>query len=137
MAVTDIFLALQVYLGSFYINDFNYLGRTYRVIAQADAPFRAHGLRRRAVERPAMPRAQMVPLGAVMDMKTSPTPDRINRYNLYMSAEINGGRAPGVSSGQAIEIMSNIAKKVLPPGISYEWTEIWRTRRSRPATPRY
>jgi hydrophobe/amphiphile efflux-1 (HAE1) family protein len=121
--VTDVFLALQVYLGSFYINDFNYLNRTYRVIAQADAPFRAHAtdvgqLKTRNSA------GQMVPLGAVLDMKTIFDTDRINRYNQKLSAEINGSGAPGISSGQAIEIMSNIAKKTLPPGYGYEWTEV-------------
>jgi hydrophobe/amphiphile efflux-1 (HAE1) family protein len=123
VAVTDVFLALQVYLGSFYINDFNYLNRTYRVIAQADAPFRAHAtdvgqLKTRNGA------GQMVPLGSVMDMKMIADTDRINRYNQKLSAEINGSGAPGVSSGQAIEAMTSIAKKTLPPGFGYEWTEV-------------
>ena len=123
VAVTDVFLALQVYLGSFYINDFNYLNRTYRVIAQADAPYRAHDtdigqLKTRNAA------GAMVPLGAVMDMYSVHDTDRINRYQQFNSADINGAGAPGVSSGQAIEIMTNIAKKTLPPGFSYDWTEI-------------
>ncbi len=123
VAVTDVFLALQVYLGSFYINDFNYLNRTYRVIAQANAPFRAHDtdvgqLKTRNAA------GKMVPLGSVLDTKMIADTDRINRYNQNSSAEIVGSGAPGVSSGQAIEVMSNIAKKTLPPGFGCEWTEV-------------
>ncbi len=123
VAVTDIFQALQVYLGSFYINDFNYLGRTYKVIAEADAPYRAHAadvaqLKTRNAN------GAMVPLGTVTDLKDITDAERINRYNLYPSAEINGAGAPGVSSGQAIDIMSNLAHKTLPAGYTYEWTEL-------------
>jgi multidrug efflux pump subunit AcrB len=66
----------------------------------------------------------MVPLGTVMDLQDIVDADRINRYNLYPSAEINGAGAPGISSGQAIEVMADLAKKVLPTGYSYEWTEL-------------
>jgi hydrophobe/amphiphile efflux-1 (HAE1) family protein len=123
VAVTDIFQALQVYLGSYYINDFNYLGRTYKVVAEADAPFRAHAsdiaqLKTRNAA------GAMVPLGTLMNLKNINDADRINRYNLYPSAEINGAGVPGVSSGQAIEIMSNLAQKDLPAGYTYEWTEL-------------
>jgi hydrophobe/amphiphile efflux-1 (HAE1) family protein len=123
VAITDIFQALQVYLGSFYINDFNYLGRTYKVVAQADAPYRALAtdvaqLKTRNAS------GAMVPLGTVMDLKNIADADRINRYDLYPSAEINGAGATGVSSGQAIEIMANLAKKDLPAGFTYEWTEL-------------
>ena len=123
VAVTDVFLALQVYLGSFYINDFNYLNRTYRVIAQADAPYRAHDTDVAQLKTRNAAGA-MVPLGSVMDMKMIADTDRINRYQQFISADINGAGAPGVSSGQAIEIMTNIARKTLPPGFSYDWTEI-------------
>ncbi len=123
VAVTDVFLALQVYLGSFYINDFNYLNRTYRVIAQANAPYRAHDTDVAQLKTRNAAGA-MVPLGSVMDMKMIADTDRINRYQQFISADINGAGAPGVSSGQAIEIMTNIARKTLPPGFSYDWTEI-------------
>ena len=123
VAVTNIFQALQVNLGSFYVNDFNYLGRTYKVIAHADAPFRAvaSDVAQLKTRNGA---GAMVPLGTVMELKDIVDADRINRYNLYPSAEINGAGAPGVSSGQAIEIMANLAKKVLPTGMSFEWTEL-------------
>jgi multidrug efflux pump len=123
VAVTDIFQALQVNLGSLYVNDFNYLGRTYRVIAHADAPFRALASDVGQLKTRNSAGA-MVPLGTVMDLEDIVDADRINRYNLYPSAELNGAGAPGVSSGQAIEIMANLAKKVLPTGYSYEWTEL-------------
>src|SRR5205807_220450 len=89
VAVTDIFQTLQVYLGSLYINDFNYLGRTFRVMAQADARYRAHAAE--VAQLKTRNRAgQMVPLGSVMDIRDVTGPDRINRYDLYASAEING-----------------------------------------------
>jgi hydrophobe/amphiphile efflux-1 (HAE1) family protein len=121
--VTGVFEALQVFLGSLYINDFNYLGRTYRVTAQADAPFRATAAevarlktRNRA--------GGMVPLGAVLEMQEIVGPDRISRYNLYQSADINGNSAPGASSGQALAIMEDLARRVLPQGYAFEWTDL-------------
>jgi hydrophobe/amphiphile efflux-1 (HAE1) family protein len=121
--VTDVFNALQVYLGSLYVNDFNYLGRTYRVMAQADSPFRA-----RASDIAQLKTRNrtggMLPLGAVLDVKDVTGPDRINRYNLYQSAEINGATAPGISTGQGIQAMESLAHQVLPHGYSYEWTEL-------------
>lgn len=121
--VTNIFQALQVNLGSFYINDFNYLGRTYKVIAHADAPFRAKASDVSQLKTRNNAGA-MVPLGTVMELKDIVDADRINRYNLYPSAEINGSGAPGISSGQAIGILADAAKRVLPPGMSFEWTEL-------------
>ena len=123
VAITDIFQALQVYFGSYYINDFNFLGRTYRVVAQADSRFRAHAsdiaqLKTRNAS------GAMVPLGAVLDIKDIADADRINRFNLYPSAEINGAGVTGVSSGQAIDIMEAIAKRTLPVGFTFEWTEL-------------
>jgi len=123
VAVTDAFQTLQVYLGSLYVNDFNYLGRTFRVIAQADAPFRAQA---KDVEQFKTRNAsgQMVPLGAVMNLKDITGPDRINRYNLYQAAEINGTAATGVSSGQAIDLMETLAHQMLPQGYDFEWTDL-------------
>jgi hydrophobe/amphiphile efflux-1 (HAE1) family protein len=121
--VTDVFSTLQIYLGSFYVNDFNFLGRTYRVVAQADAPFRATAesmtqlkTRNRA--------GAMVPLGSILDIRDMVGPDRINRYNLYESAEINGNSAPGVSSGEAIAAMNQLSHRVLPRGYDIEWTDL-------------
>jgi hydrophobe/amphiphile efflux-1 (HAE1) family protein len=123
VSVTDIFQALQVYLGSFYINDFNYLGRTYKVVAQADAPYRAHAADVAQLKTRNAAGA-MVPLGTVMELADVTDAERINRYNLHSSAEINGAGVTGVSSGQAIDIMSDLAKKTLPAGLTYEWTEL-------------
>jgi multidrug efflux pump len=120
--LSDVFRALQVYLGSYYVNDFNYLGRTYRVMAQADASFRASAAtvaRLKTRDRT----GSMVPLGSVLNLKDTAGPDRINRYNLYRSAEIYGSAAPGVSSGQAIERIEALARRELPPGYDVEWTE--------------
>jgi len=123
VAVTDVFETLQVYLGGVYINDFNYLGRTWHVTAQADAPFRANAdaISRLQTRNSA---GQMVPLGAVMDLKDATGPDRIQRYDLYLSAEINGNTAPGYSSGQAIAAMEETAKKALPREYNFEWTDL-------------
>jgi multidrug efflux pump subunit AcrB len=123
VSLSDIFQTLQVYLGSYYINDFNYLGRTFKVMAQADAPYRmlATDVAQLKTRNAA---GAMVPLGAVMDLKDIADADRINRYNLHPSAEINGAGAPGVSSGQALEIMASLARKDLPAGFTYEWTEL-------------
>lgn len=121
--VTSVFEALQIYLGSLYINDFNFLGRTYRVTAQADAAFRA-----RAADVAQLKTrnrtGEMVPLGSVLDLKDITGPDRISRYNLYQTADINGDGIPGVSSGQAISIMEDLAAKNLPAGFGYEWTQL-------------
>ena len=123
VAVTDVFQALQVYLGGLYINDFNYLGRTWHVMAQADAPFRATAAQvARLKTRNAA--GQMVPLGAVSDLKDIVGPDRIQRYDLYSSADIIGAAAPGYSSGQALAAMEEVADKELPKQYSYEWTDL-------------
>jgi multidrug efflux pump len=123
VAVSDVFLALQVYLGGLYINDFNYLGRTWRVVAQADAPFRA-AARDVARFETRNSTGQMVPLGAVMDLKDTTGPDRIQRYDLYNTAEISGNAAPGYSSGQALDAMKEVTSETLPPQYSFEWTDL-------------
>ena len=121
--VTDIFDTMQIYLGSLYANDFNQFGRTYSVRVQADAPFRARAedvgsLKVRST------RGDMVPLSALMTVNSSFGPERAMRYNGYLSADINGGPAPGFSSGQAKDAIQRIAAETLPKGVSYEWTEL-------------
>ena len=121
--VTDIFDTMQIYLGSLYVNDFNQFGRTYSVRAQADAPYRARAediglLKVRSTT------GDMVPLSALMKVDSSFGPERAMRYNGYLSADINGGPAPGFSSGQAQDAVERIAAETLPAGIGFEWTEL-------------
>jgi multidrug efflux pump len=121
--VTEVFDTLQTYLGSVYVNDFNKFGRTYSVRVQADAPFRSHAddigqLKVRSNT------GEMVPLSALMSVKPSYGPERAIRYNGYLSADINGGPAPGFSSGQAQDAVKRIAAETLPKGIGFEWTEL-------------
>ena len=121
--LTDVFDTMQIYLGSLYINDFNKFGRTFRVVAQADAPFRAHpeDILQLKVRNAS---DEMVPLGALMSVKETYGPDRAMRYNAYRSADLNGGAARGVSSGQAQAEIERILKETLPKGMSYQWTDL-------------
>lgn len=121
--ITTVFDALQIYLGSLYINDFNKFGRLYQVIAQADAPFRANAedIVKLKVRNN---KGEMVPLGAILEVTQSYGPEQATRYNGYRAADINGGPAMGFSSGQAQTAIENILKEVLPKGMSYEWTEL-------------
>ena len=121
--VQNVFSTFGTYLGSTYINDFNFLGRTYRVTAQADAPYRAEiGDVGRLKTRSSS--GDMVPLNAVMNLRNDSGPYRVVRYNLYPSAELQGDTAPGYSSGQSLQSMQGLAAKLLPQGFSYEWTEL-------------
>ena len=119
----DVFSTMQTYLGSTYINDFNYLGRTYEVIAQADGAYRQSldDVSRLRMRNGA---GQMVPIGSVARLREVTTPYRVPHYNLYPAAEILGGAAPGVASGTALARMEQIAKATLPPGFGFEWTEL-------------
>ncbi|RDJ10401.1 efflux RND transporter permease subunit [Rhizobium grahamii] len=121
--VTDVFETLQIYLGSLYVNDFNAFGRTYSVRVQADAKFRAQPedigkLKVRSAS------GQMIPLSALLKVNATTGPERTNRYNGFLSADINGGPAPGFSSGQAQAAIEKIAEETLPKGISFEWTDL-------------
>ena len=121
--VTEVFDTLQTYLGSTYVNDFNRFGRTYTVRVQADAPFRAQPehigqLKVRSTS------GEMIPLSAVLNVRTDSGPERAMRYNGFLSADINAGAAPGFSSGQAQEAVERIAKETLPKGFAFEWTEL-------------
>ncbi|MBL8845899.1 MAG: multidrug efflux RND transporter permease subunit [Hyphomicrobium zavarzinii] len=121
--VTDVFTALQTYLGSAYVNDFNLLGRTFRVTAQADSDFRtnAKDILNIRVRNSA---GDAVPLGTFTTVQDISGPSRVPRYNLYPAAELDGSAAPGYSQGQAIDLMEKIAAETLPQGFSYEWTEL-------------
>ena len=121
--VSGIFEALEIYLGSAFINDFNYLGRTFRVTAQADARFRddisdvdLYFTRNQS--------GRMVPLGAVAEAQRITGPSRVLRYNLFPAAAVQGEPAAGVSSGEALARMEALAAVVLPDGIAFEWTEL-------------
>jgi HAE1 family hydrophobic/amphiphilic exporter-1 len=120
--ITRFFDTLSTYMGSAYVNDFNILGRTYRVYAQADNPFRlsvrdVENLRTRSNSN------EVVPLGAVATFRDTTGPYRVPRYNLYPAAEVQGSTRPGFSTGQAIAAMEQIAAN-LPTGFGFEWTEI-------------
>ncbi|OAI24060.1 MULTISPECIES: efflux RND transporter permease subunit [Methylomonas] len=121
--LSDIFNTLQIYLGSLYVNDFNAFGRTYQVVAQADAEFRMKP-KDIAELKTRNQTGGMVPLGALAKVEEISGPDKITRYNMYPAAEINGATLPGVSSGQAISVMSQLLKSSLPPGFDFEWTEL-------------
>jgi HAE1 family hydrophobic/amphiphilic exporter-1 len=123
IAPAEIFSTLQIYLGSLYVNDFNLFGRTYRVVAQADAPYRNDpanitNLRVRAAS------GEMVPLGTVATLQDASGPYRVVRHNLFPAAELQGDRIPGFSSGAALSAMERLAGQLLPAGFSYEWTEL-------------
>ncbi|HEY3599015.1 MAG TPA: multidrug efflux RND transporter permease subunit [Paraburkholderia sp.] len=120
---TDVFSTLQVYLGSQYVNDFNYLGRTYEVIVQADERFRhtAEDITRLKARNQS---GEMVPIGTVAQMENHTIPYRVPRYNLYPAAEVQGVAAPGVATGTALHRMEELAHQILPQGIGFEWTEL-------------
>jgi hydrophobe/amphiphile efflux-1 (HAE1) family protein len=121
--LTNIFDALQVYLGSVYVNDINLFGRVYRVTAQAEGGYRQDAadilkLRTRSAN------GATVPLGSVVTLKDETGPDRVVRYNLFPAVEVSGDSIPGFSSGQAIAAMEKLAGRILPAGVGYEWTDL-------------
>ena len=119
----EVFNALQVYLGSAYVNDFNMFGRTYQVKAQAEAKFRS---KKEQINNLKVRNAAglMVPLGSVVTVEETTGPDRVMHYNGYVTAELNGSPAPGYSSDQAQQAIEAVLTKTLPEGITYEWTEV-------------
>jgi hydrophobe/amphiphile efflux-1 (HAE1) family protein len=121
--LSSVFDTLQTYLGSVYINDFNRFGRTYRVYAQAEPQFRNQpediaNLKMRNAS------GNMVPMGAVADIRFEAGSDRVSHYNVYLAADINGQGAPGVSSNQATSAMEQVLNDTLPNGFGYEWTDL-------------
>jgi multidrug efflux pump len=123
VSVTDVFSTMQVYLGSQYVNDFNRFGRVYQVRVQADAPYRAHSddiglLKARNAN------GDMVPLSSLVKVTPTYGPEMVVRYNGFTAADINGGPAPGYSSGQAQAAAERIAAETLPRGIKFEWTDL-------------
>ena len=123
VSVTDVFDTMQIYLGSLYVNDFNRLGRVYQVRVQADAPFRqrADDIMQLKTRNAA---GDMVPLSTLVAVTPTYGPEMVVRYNGYTAADINGGPAPGYSSGQAQAAAEKIAAEVLPRGVKFEWTDL-------------
>jgi len=121
--VQDVFSTMQTYLGSVYINDFNRFGRTYEVIAQADTPYRAspQDIAQLKVRNNA---GAMVPLGSLVNVSETTGPDTAMRYNGFRAADLNGGAAPGYSTGQAQAAITKILSETLPKGMRFEWTEL-------------
>jgi multidrug efflux pump len=123
VAVTDVFNTMQVFLGSQYVNDFNRFGRVFQVRVQADAPFRAHPedigqLKTRNAA------GEMIPLSSLVKVSTTFGPESVVRYNGYLASDINGGPAPGYSSGEAQAAVERVAAETLPRGFKLEWTDL-------------
>jgi The (Largely Gram-negative Bacterial) Hydrophobe/Amphiphile Efflux-1 (HAE1) Family len=121
--LNNIFDTLQVYLGAAYVNDFTYLGRSFQVNAQAASSHRVTPtdilkLKTRNAQ------GQMVPLGTLASLEERLAPATITRYNLFTAADVTGGMKSGTSTGQAIRIMEELARKILPPGMGFEWTDL-------------
>ncbi|MDY6945287.1 MAG: efflux RND transporter permease subunit [Pseudomonadota bacterium] len=123
VALNDVFETLQVYLASQYVNDFNRFGRTYKVIAQADYEYRAkpEDILQLKTRNEA---GEMLPLGSIVQVSQTYGPDRVFRYNGYLASDINGGPAPGYSTGEAKAVMERILDENLPNGVKYEWTDL-------------
>jgi multidrug efflux pump len=121
--ISFVFNTLQSYLGSNYVDDFNFLGRTYQVNLQGDAAFRSdpNQILRMYTRNNT---GGMVPLGSLMDVQRINGPDTVGHYNVYPAALIQGATLPGVSSGQAIEKMERICRENLPSQFSFEWTQL-------------
>jgi hydrophobe/amphiphile efflux-1 (HAE1) family protein len=121
--VPDVFAALQTYLGSYYVNDFNLLGRTFRVTAQAEDSYRLDPKDVLQI-RVRNSSGNTVPLGSFTTVRDVTGPYRVPRYNLYPAAELDGAPAPGYSQGEAIQTMQQLAAESLPDGFTYEWTTL-------------
>ena len=121
--IPAIFETLQINLGTAYVNDFNAFGRIYQVRAQADQSFRAE---REDISRLKVRSATgaLVPLGTLVEIKDVAGPDLVQRFNMYTSVPLQGNAAPGVSTGDSLAIMENMAAQTLPQGLDFEWTEL-------------
>ncbi len=123
VSLDQIFQTLQTYMGSTYVNDFNRFGRTYQVNMQADEAFRQSPEQISQLKVPNQ-NGDMIPLGSFINITQAAGPDRVMHYNGFTTAEINGGPAPGFSSGEAQAAIEKILDETLPIGMSYEWTEL-------------
>jgi len=119
----DVFTTLEVFLGSQYVNDFNFLGRTYRVTAQADGDFRQdlHAIGNLKTRNA---KGEMVPLSSVASFRNITGPYRVEHFNLFPSAAVQGGTQPGYSTGYGLAAMEQIARANMPDGYSFSWTEL-------------
>ena len=121
--ISNVFETLEVYFGSAFVNDFNFLGRTFQVTAQADGPYR-QSVRDLLALRTQNRFGESVPLGSVATAEYRTAPYRVVRYNLYPAASLFGDTLPGTSTGEALSTMEALAAERLPDGLSYEWTEL-------------
>jgi multidrug efflux pump len=119
----DVFSTLQIYVGSFYVNNYNQFGRTWQVNVQADQDYRSQVDRLKQLQV-ANKQGQMIRLGTMLDVRDTSGPVAVTRYNMYSAAVITGNAKAGTSSGEAIELMQQIADKELPREMAYEWTEL-------------
>jgi multidrug efflux pump subunit AcrB len=121
--ISDVFNTLQVYMGSYYVNNFNEFGRTWQVNIQADPRFRSQvtDIRQLQVRNN---QGQMIRLGTLLDVRDTSGPVMVMRYNMYSASAITGDAAPGTSSGQAVALAKEIAQQELPQAMAYEWTEL-------------
>jgi hydrophobe/amphiphile efflux-1 (HAE1) family protein len=133
--VTDVYTALQTFLGGLYVNDFNRFGRTWRVLMQAEPQYRVrpddiNQFHVRSRE------GDMIPLSTLVTVHPVSGPEVVYRYNRFRAAQITGTNAPGYSSGQAAEAIAQVAREVLPPGFGFEWTgTLFQQQRSEGAEP--
>src|SRR5918993_1375185 len=125
LPVSEITNAMQIYLGSAYVNDFDFNNRAYRVYVQADKAFRSDP-KSLGQYYARTDGGSMVPLANVVRVRETTAPQVISHYNLFRSAEINGGAAPGYSSGQALQLMEDLARRTLPQGMTFEWSGLSR-----------
>lgn len=124
VSLTELFGTLQTYLGSSYVNDFNQFGRTWRVMAQADGPFR-ESVEDIANLRTRNNQGEMVPIGSMVNISTTYGPDPVIRYNGYPAADLIGDADPRVlSSSQAMTHLEELSKQILPNGMNIEWTDL-------------
>lgn len=123
VSLDELFTTLQGYMGSVYANDFNQFGRTYQVNVQADEQFRQNP-EQIAQLKVRNNNGDMVPIGSFINVNNTAGPDRVMHYNGFTTAEINGGAAPGYSSGEAQAAIEKILAETLPNGMTYEWTEL-------------
>ncbi|WP_404948433.1 efflux RND transporter permease subunit [Shewanella sp. SG41-3] len=123
VSLDELFSTLQGYMGSVYANDFNQFGRTYQVNVQADEQFRQTP-EQIAQLKVRNNQGEMVPIGSFINVTNSSGPDRVMHYNGFTTAELNGGAAPGFSSGEAQAAIEKILAETLPNGMTYEWTEL-------------